>query len=109
MLHDFADDVVLFERAAKRMRELGHKGLAAQIGAVAGSLTRGKAPVAGSKEPDTCPKCGAKVLRVSLAADQGGGATIVEDAVKTTIRIGDRTSARGWVMHECPRGTVLRT
>lgn len=109
MVHDFADDVVLFERAAKRMRELGHKGLAAQVGAAAGSLTRGKAPPGGTKEPAKCEKCGGDVLRVGLADPQGAGTCYVEKDIRTTVHVGDRRVVRAWVSHECPRGTVLRT
>lgn len=108
MMHDHADDVTLFERAAKRLRELGSRDLAGKLGAAVGALTRGKAPAPGSKDPAKCDKCAADVLRVSLSAETGGGATFVEKDVRSVVVIGNRQPTRAWVTHECPRGTVLR-
>lgn len=100
---EFVDDVVLFERAAKRARELRHPEVGAKLTAIAGALTRLGAG-GGSREKRTCEKCGADVLRLTIAEDQGGGWVDCGVDVATTVQVAGRKLGRAWVVHQCVPG-----
>lgn len=102
-MDDFADDAVLFARATKRLRALGHPDLATRMSAVTDSVSKNAGPQE-SRMPGACRECGANILTVTVSEDHGGGSVTVDPKVRTVVQIAGRKVGRAWNAHECRRG-----